>query len=180
MNKDVKTIVKGETLLIAVKGVNGGKVQLEFAEIISNPYNKARANNLVSMLNKSDDRFGSSARRAWITGQPGDISELLGLDVSSIEYGASKELNVLNPEIGGERLRVQVTETITPDAYQEANLEKSAKKAGSEGDFILHEGDHIFSNSEVVTGEPYHTFLKPDTYEAPVSEDTAVTADIQA
>lgn len=170
MEKTVKTLVKGETLLVSAKAVNGNKVQLEFAEVISNPYNRARANGLVSMLNKSDDRFGSSARRAWITGEPSDISEFLGIDFSGLAYGQVKELNVLNPEIGGERLRVQITETTTPDAYQSDNIETTAKKAGADGDFIMHGGAHIFSNAEVVTGEPEHKFLKPDSDSDDVAE----------
>lgn len=175
MNKTVNTITKGETLLVAVKGVRNGKIQLEFAEQIDNPFAK-KQNSLVSMLNKSDDRFSSRARRSWITGEKSDIEELLGFEVGTLAEGQTKELNVLNPEIGGERLRVQIMETITPDTYQSENIETTAKKAGADGDFILHEGQHIFSNTQVVTGNPGHVFLEPDS-----SEDNVVvvsTADI--
>ena len=178
MEKTVQTIIKGETLLVSAKAVRGDKVQLEFAEIISNPYNKARSGGLVSMLNKSDDRFGSSARRGWITGEPSDISELLGIDFSDLAYGTVKELNVLNPEIGGDRCRLQITETTVPDAYQTQNLETTAKKAGADGDFIMHNGLHIFSNVDVGLQEAEHVFLKPDSDQSAAEEVAASTAEI--
>lgn len=167
-SKTVATIIAGETLLVSVKAVNGGKYQLEFAEQIQNPYAKAR-NGITSMLNKSDSRFSSKARRAWVTGEKMDIEELLGLSLNDMTVGQSKELNILNPEIGGTRLRVQIEETITGSEYQLENVETTAKKAGVDGDYIFSDGQHIFTNLSIVSGNAAHTFLKPDTDEAPTN-----------
>ena len=38
-------------------------------------------------------------------------------------------------------------------------LKRSAKKAGADGDYIMHNGDYIFSNTEVVQGAAKHTRL---------------------
>jgi hypothetical protein len=160
---DTINLKDGETLLIGAKGIKGGKVQLEFAEKVNNP-NARTSNALVGMLNKSDDRFSSKgARRAWISGEKADIKELVGIDVSNLNEGDTLDINKLNPELDGQRLRLQVTETVTPDAYQAENLETTAKRAGDGGDFITHKGMYIFSNTEVVLGEANHTFLESDS-----------------
>jgi len=164
MKTTVKTLVKGDTLLVSAKGVKGGKVQLEFAEHVTNPYASA-SNSLVSALNRSDDRFSSRPRRAWISGEKVDIEDLLGIKLSSMEEGDIKELNILNPKIKGQKVRVQINETTEPDSYQQDNIEDTAKRAGAEGDFIFYKGDHIFSNPSAVIGEPNHVFLPGDTDE---------------
>tara|TARA_R110000803_G_scaffold71102_4_gene134171 strand:+ start:13477 stop:14016 length:540 start_codon:yes stop_codon:yes gene_type:complete len=177
MEKSVNNIVKGETLLVSVKAVRGGKFQLEFAEPISNP-NAKGGNSLVTMLNKSDDRFSSKARRAWISGEKLDIEQMLGISLEGVGEGQSKDLNVLNPEIGGERLRIQIQETTSPDDYQASNIETTAKKSGANGDFITHNGSHIFSNTSIVSGEAVHSFLLPDSNDAPVASTVSSAVDL--
>ena len=134
METTVKTLVKGDSLLVAAKGVKGNKIQLEFAEHVTSPY-ATSSNPLVSALNKSDDRFSSKPRRAWISGEKADIEELLDIKLSEMNQGDVKELNILNPKIKGQKVRVQINETTTPDDYQKENVEDTAKRAGSEGDF---------------------------------------------
>jgi hypothetical protein len=164
--KSISNIEKGETILVAAKQLNGGKVSLEFAEIISNPNSGAKGSNpLTQMLNKSDVRFSPKARRAWESGEKSDIEGLFGLDLSSLnEVGDRQELNILNPTVQGIRVRVLLTETVIPTDYQRDNIETQAKRAGKDGDFITHEGMYVFSNTDAVPmeGEPEHTFLKAD------------------
>jgi len=66
------TLEKGNTLLVSARKINGGKIQLEFAEVVST---SDKGVNLLAMLNKSDDRFSSNARRAWMSAEPTDAEE---------------------------------------------------------------------------------------------------------
>lgn len=160
----------GQTLLYGARLTNTTKIQLEFAEKISDV-----TPNVLQMFNASDDRFKRGARRAWLTAEPQDAARLLGIDevlkrenFKEVTLAGGKklqflELNVLNPTMNGQRLRVQITETTTPpDAYAMENIETTAKRKGKEGDFITHNGYHIFTVSEVVMGEPKHTMLEAD------------------
>lgn len=160
----LKTLLIGQVLLVAAKGTrNSEKVQLEFAEIIKNPNSKG-GNGAEGLLNKSDERFSAtSARRGWITGQKSDINEMLDIDVSELAAGEVKELNVLNPTINGTAVHVQISETTEGDDWQKANIEKSAKRAGKDGDYIKSNGKFIFSNASIVVGEASHTFLASDS-----------------
>ena len=90
MSKTVETLEPGETLLVSAKGINGGKIQLEFAEIIRNP-NAKSSNPLVAAFNASDSRFSSKARRAWQAGEQVDIERLLGLTLGTMEKDDVKE-----------------------------------------------------------------------------------------
>jgi hypothetical protein len=173
MNSQEKSINPGETLLSKVKAISGGKYQLEFAELIQNPTAKG-GNSLVGLLNKSDDRFASAKpRRAWISGEKSDIEGALGFKIEDMEPGDDKFLNIVNPEIGGDRVRVQITETTVGSEYQLENLEKSAKRAGADGDYITHGGEYVFSNTDPVIGKAKHTFLASDSVAAAVQADVA-------
>ena len=58
----IDSLKKGDTLLVGARKVSNGKIQMEFAEIIQSA---DRALSALTVLNKSDDRFSSRARRAW-------------------------------------------------------------------------------------------------------------------
>ena len=77
----LETLTPGQTLLVHARKVNGGKLQLEFAEKLQQA---DRPVNALAVFNKSDDRFsnGAGARRAWMTVEPSDASEILGIDLS--------------------------------------------------------------------------------------------------
>ena len=168
MNEE-KSIKPGETLLSKVKAISGGKYQLEFAELIQNPTAKG-GNSLVGLLNKSDDRFQAvKPRRAWISGEKSDIEGALGMEIADMDQGDEKFLNIVNPEIGGQRVRVQIQESTEGTDYQLANIDKQAKRAGADGDFITHGGEYVFSNTSPVVGEAKHVFLTSDSAEATVA-----------
>jgi len=166
---DLATLKPGTSLLVHARRVANGKVQLELAERVET--GTGSSNDPLAMFNKSDDRFSArGARRAWITVEPVDATELLGIDLTSGYNDADergrelKVLNVLSPTATEDAipLRVQITETVTPDDYQMENVEETAKRAGEDGDFITHKGMYIFSNTKVVFGEPNHTLLEAD------------------
>jgi hypothetical protein len=172
MEKTVDTLVPGECLLVAVKAVKGNKYQMEFAQVISNP-NSTSADPLTALFNASDPRFTSRARRAWKSGEKSDIEALLGIQLGSMSEGEIKELNILDPQVGGKSLKIRVIETTDPDDYQKDNIEATAKKAGSDGDFIYSGGKHIFSNTRIVAtdgGDADHIFLSAD---APVTQSAS-------
>lgn len=164
------TLNPGQCLIVQAREVANGKVQLECAEKL----NSGRDANPLSVFNSSDKRFTSNARRAWLTVEPSDAESLLELPAGTLTEGYSengvghsvKPLNILTPNVSGTNLRVQITETIEPTEYQMMNLESAAKRRGKDGDFITCDGKYIFSNSDVVFGEPTHTFLASDAQSA--------------
>lgn len=163
----------GETLLVQARKVAGGKIQLEFAEVLKT---ESKPANLLGLLNASDSRFssGQGARRAWMTAEPADSSRLFGIDFTdnnpdwAVDQNGKEilELNVLNPVItfGNETvaLKVQVVETVKPTEYQLANLETSAKRRGKDGEYISHKGMYVFANTTVVLKQANHIFLESD------------------
>jgi len=170
---DLTTLNPGDTLLVQARKVANSKIQLEFAEIIQTV---DRPVNLLSILNRSDAAFATRARRAWVTAEPADASEDFNINFGDdgewyvSEKGEVLDLNILNPEYNGFRMRLRVMETLTPTTWQEAHLETSAKRRGSEGDFITHGGEYIFSNTDMVltNDNVKHIFLEAD--DAPTSD----------
>ena len=174
VNAQIEALEAGQTLLVQVlKTSNPDKVQLEFAEKTRGIENSPSA--LLGLLNASDDRFSSGARRAWKTAQIVDVAKLMNIncgdDASWVtDPDRGKEvlpLGILNPTIMGYRCRVQILETVEPTEYQADNVETSAKRKGAEGEHILHNGQYIFSNTEVtlIKGDeaPTHVTLEADT-----------------
>ena len=181
------TLKPNETLLLQARKVANGKIQLEVAESIQV---SDRPMNVLGMLNKSDDRFKSNARRTWITAEPTDATELFDINfgadadwyMGTSKSGAQVELldlNVLNPVINDMRCRILVTETIEPTDWQAENVERAAKRRGAEGEFITHDSNYIFSNTTLVlTNEDtksMHTFLKPDSVAMQTGDNTTAS-----
>jgi len=164
---NLEALTPGQTLLVQARKVNGGKLQLEFAEKLQQT---DRPVNAISMFNKSDDRFsaGNGARRAWLTVEPTDASTLLGVDLEGGKYTTDEmgrdvlPLNIANPTVNGQPLRVQIVETTEATEWDAANIETRAKRRGKDGDFITHNGMYIFTQSTVVLGEPNNVFLEAD------------------
>jgi len=115
------TLKSGETLLVSARQVANGKISLEFAEKITS---KDRPVSALTILNASDDRFSSGARRGWATAEPVDASKAIGINFGddgewySSDRGEMMDLDILNPEFNGTRFRVQITETTEPTEWQ--------------------------------------------------------------
>lgn len=167
------TLKKGDTLLVNARQVANGKIHLEFAEVLKV---SDKGENVLALLNKSDDRFSSNARRSWITAEPVDAEDYLGVKFGAdadwyvTEKGEMLDLNILNPLMKGTRCRVIISETEEPTEYQSDNLEKSAKRKGKGGEFITHNGNYIFSNTSVIltneSTDKMHVILEPDSVSA--------------
>jgi hypothetical protein len=166
----LNTLNLKDTLLVSARKINGGKMSLEFAEII-----KAgdRAVSALTLLNASDSRFSGKPRRAWVSAEVVDASKLFNINFGDdaewemTPRGEMLELNILNPAHNGERFRLQISETTQGTQYQLDNIETSAKRRGKDGEFITHNGDYVFSNTEVVmigkNEDVTHTYLETDT-----------------
>jgi len=117
---------------------------------------------------------------------PTDASALLGIDltddskyVSDARGNDVMELNVLNPEVDGTPIRVQVVETTEGTEWDMNNIETRAKRRGRDGDFIYHNGKYIFTKSSATLGEPQNVFLEADKVAAPdVIQVDATTGEI--
>tara|TARA_B110000908_G_scaffold84448_1_gene100867 strand:- start:556 stop:1146 length:591 start_codon:yes stop_codon:yes gene_type:complete len=173
----LNTLKLGDTLLLTARKVKGDKISLEFAEVLKVQEGPVTA---VSRFNRSDSRFGNRARRAWVNVTVEDVSADLGMDFSDnnpewemTPRGEMLELNMLNPTVEGERIRVAVNETTEPDAYQADHIETAAKRKGKDGEFIKHNGEYIFSNTLVVITNDVveHTLLEADVEKARVIKD---------
>ena len=162
----LETLTPGQTLLLQARKVKGNKIQLEFGEILQQADKPVNA---LGMFNQSDERFNltGKARRSWLTVEPEDGQTLLGIDLGG-EYFTNemgyvvKTLNILNPEVNGQRLRVQIVETTDASEYDATHIEASAKRRGKDGEFITYKGMYIFTESSVVFGEPVNKFLEAD------------------
>ena len=89
-------------------------------------------------------------------------------------------VNILNPVASFEGqefpLRVQIVETTEPTEWQRANINTAAKRKGKDGEFILHNGEYIFTRSSIVFNEPVDMYLDADT--APVQKPTIQKVDV--
>ena len=177
----VDTLNPDETLLVGARKVNSGKIQLEFAEIIQT---SDRPVSLLTLLNKSDDRFATRARRAWITAEPLDASEAFDINFGDDgdwymgDKGEVMDINMLNPTYNGTTMKLRIFETTTPNKWQEANLETAAKRTGKDGEYITYKGDYIFSNTDMVltSGDVQHVLLESDEVAISTeSKETQVT-----
>tara|TARA_A100001391_G_scaffold11167_1_gene6680 strand:+ start:280 stop:900 length:621 start_codon:yes stop_codon:yes gene_type:complete len=187
----IEALTPGSTLLISARQVSEGtKVQLEFAEKISSGPNKPVS--ALALLNASDSRFSSGARRAWMTVEPSDAGKALGIDFTDAnenwyetEKGLMLDLNILNPSVdlnGVEYFfKMYITESTEGTEWELENIEKAAKRAGKDGDYITHGGAYIFSRGKVDLfkkgQEVTHTMLEADTVQTQVTANQGVTAE---
>jgi hypothetical protein len=170
---NVETLKVGEIALVSAKKVNGGKIQLEFAQKI-NLGNKSQS--ILSLLNKSDDRFQQTdkPRYAWMSGEAADIKNLFGIDTATLlNVGDVMELDILNPTIQGQPLNIRIIERPVSALKKEeqeyflANIEKKAKRKGKDGDFILTDkGEYIDVKTDVVAGTANHILIASTPAEA--------------
>jgi hypothetical protein len=171
-----------------LKAVANGSFQLEVSD--NEVVKPGQRPNLLSMLNADDSRFANNSRLAWIKTTPKQANEYFGipLDVfDGLQEGEEVELNIENPKINGERLRVEVKERTEPmDDWQSANTKRAAKSieikgttlkakglnlslnitedsVGQRGYFMTDAGQLIYSKTEVIIGEPKHEFIDEET-----------------
>ena len=188
VKQQIANLTPGKSLLVqAVKTTNPSKIQLEFAEKTQGM--EGNANAMLSMLNASDERFTSGARRAWVTAEITDASKMFGINFGDdadwvMDPNLNKEvlpLGIENPTLNGFELRVQIEETLEGTEWQLQNIETAAKRRGKDGDYITHNGKYIFSNTRVVPlkkgVEPKHVLLQADAATATVDSVDDIIVD---
>ena len=195
---ELSSLQVGECLLTKAYKTKTDKIQLEFAEKVTA---KDRPISALSVLNNSDARFSSGAARGWAVATIEDASQIFDVNfgddgewyVGQKSNGKECEmmdLNILNPIFNNTFFRVRIVETTEPTASQQKYademgvdvVETQCKRAGKGGDYILHNGQHIFMNSYVdllqESENPQHVFLKSDTdTSSTVAANTGVKAD---
>lgn len=160
----IEQLATGEALLVSIKGTSTSKIQFTVAEKILDP----QANPLA-LLNASDSRFGGGrARRAWLTAEPEDAKKYFPKYAREIDNAANGDksteifIGELDPMLVGQRMRVEIQETVTPTDYQSANVETTAKRRGADGAIITCGGLPVFANTRVVLNQAKHVYLTPD------------------
>ena len=181
---DLNTLKLGQTLLTRFRKIEGGFVQMELAEVKEG----SRGLSAAFVFNQSDNRFSrNSARRAWQPATPSDVESALGISVGDDQAWEMDDMgneilnvSILNPVASFEGqefpLRVQIVETTEPTEWQRANINSTAKRKGRDGEFILHNGEYIFTRSSIVFNEPVDMYLDADT--APVQKPTIQKVDV--
>jgi len=186
--KTVENLQLNETLLVGIRKNAGGKFGIDLAEIVKSSSTNEH-NELISLLNKSDERFsqGGKPRRLVISAEADQIKQYFGIDVNELAFKTVQkvsgegtmvyaQINLLNPEINGKRIRLVVKESTTPfDDYQIKNPDKTCKKT-PKGEMLLVDGQQIFSTIEMTLGEPKHIFVQHDQVVKVVTPMTTQTA----
>ena len=155
------TLKPSETRVIGVRPTkNAMELQLVFAERVERPSNRKA----LADFNASDDRFGNNnVQPVWMKAMLADIAVLMpeALEASklAIENQEYVNLNIHNPTLGGQRLRVEITETHNPTKWEEENIELAAKQDG-QGNYLHWNNYAIFVSTDIVKGEPQHTFIQ--------------------
>lgn len=188
-------LTTGDVLIINAKQTKEyattSMVTLQWAEKMPSSTTGRRKMTAVSLLNTSNEKFGSGAQRCWESYTAADVKEFLGIDVSANakawymdtnkdgESIMTMDLGILNPvtavngEIGA--WKMEINETTEPDDYQAANAESTCKTAGKGGAPVTHEGQLVWRNTEMILQldsdeetKPVHTYLASDPRKASI------------
>jgi hypothetical protein len=170
---------KAISILTTVTAVAGGKFQIEIAEVI-------RPASVAALLNEGDDRFTQGKpRRAWQAASAESLMNHFGIDVTGMNEKDTKEVNITNPSINGQVLRVQVrefteTEVLANRAAAEKNgnktesfdylLNNKQKRAKSittgedEKRYLVKNGELIYSTTQIALEEAKHKLVSHDGF----------------
>lgn len=191
--KALADLPKGKVLAVRMKHVNGGKIQIEFAQRIDSP--SGGAVNLLGAFNASDDRFSNRGpRRVWLSVQPTELESLLGLTLADDTPHADiiKEFNSI--VVGGQTLTpaIQITEIKEGDLNERMSAAKEnyLKRAGKDGNYFYASDDNqrvaqVLSLVGLTEGQtPNHTYIEGSFKSAPTLSNVAagtfsqVTSDV--
>tara|TARA_R110002012_G_scaffold261340_1_gene443204 strand:- start:7292 stop:7975 length:684 start_codon:yes stop_codon:yes gene_type:complete len=161
----LQTLKEGVCAALTIRRVNSSdpsisNYQLELAERVNTG---SRGLNMLGIINASDPRFNNrGARRHYTSIKAKELLSMFNTltqeQLDALEIGGEPMfLGHLNPSIShlGQELflKIRVNETFEGDDWDLSNLDKSAKKKGRDGDFIMGNNNgelaHIFSKTEL-------------------------------
>ena len=176
----------GDSVLTMVRAINrvagdpskGKVLQIEVAERIA-------AQNLLSLALPNDERITKNKpQRGWMPFEVETFIELFnieqtvadqlrnltvstGLPVSQYVEGTHfVRLNIVNPTVLGDQLRLQIKETtVKPNERAVAKINPSTKKP------MLHNGEPIYRIVSIVNVKPQNSFLVADKVEEEIPEN---------
>ena len=186
----------GQSLATKVRAIKGGKVEVEIASFCE----RNGVVNVASIFNEGDERFvQNKPRRAWQSGTPQAVANILGIDLAKLQalgYKEEIEVGIVNPSIptttGKAQLNVQVKEHTMSEIialrdqaiangwktdrydYLIANADTLAKKHSVTKEYILVNNEYVFSTVSVVAGKPDHKWVNKADYETTDTENVAV------
>lgn len=172
--------------IVKIKRVANGKFQGELVDKIK----KSGTVNMLALLNKGDKDFQNigKPRHAWFPVTLESMKELGFSEekvdrISKLKKDEFEDCMLENPEMGGEKLRIQINETQLPsNDWERTNKLKAAKQLlitpevatrnnlpsevdlveyiGESGYFLTLDGKFIFSKASVVAESTVrHTFI---------------------
>lgn len=170
--------------ITAVKAVQGNKVQIEVSQ------NKGGVN-VTSLLNASDDRFSTSVRKAWTSGEPSDIKTRIPAistlvdQVINAGVGNAIQCDILASMLDDDgnaiELGVQIKEATSPlDTWQEENITKAVKINPATQMVLLLNGAPIFSKTSIVPNNAIVDERLSHDSEIPHNEFVAQLASVTA
>lgn len=158
-----------------IKATKSSKVQLEIRDEVKRI---TEGPSLLSIANKSDDRFSGNKRQVmWFSGEPADLTEMFpNLSDEIAVVAETKEHFDLEQEkeitFDGQPCKIRIVEDHTAsNDWEVENLNRAVKKAGSDGYLIKEVVDEetgevnnmlIFSRKQLVVGEPDHQLVQHD------------------
>jgi hypothetical protein len=163
-------------VLESAKGVAGGKIQLQFSQMVDLGN---RSENALALLNASDERFAQAKPRyAWLTAEPKDAATQLGIEaLASLAEGEVLQIDAVDPRFASRpdtSLNIEIVESTEGSEYDKENIETRAKRAGKDGDYIMKNGKHIFTKTRVAIGTPKHNIFTETTRQEVNSVSDAV------
>lgn len=138
---------------------NPNKVRLECRQDVQKEGQSA-----LGLLNKSDERFTQdNSLITWVSAEKKDSVRLFPALKSVVDTIEDERVVLPKPldfVIDGNDGNIQITENHIATAWQSENLEKSAKRKGKNGSFLLYGNMLIFRRTDLVMGTPNHTLIQ--------------------
>lgn len=166
---------EGNSLLEAILKTKSevGLVQIRLIEIIKPDHEKS--GDLKALFQSITRENDPKPRHAYIPIGYAELEYFFGIKINELDNWFINErgreeliLNINNPTFinggnKGKRIRVQIHESVYPkDQWQADNWESQVKKNPTTGQKMMHDGQHVYSNTFVVVNEAKHQWLKND------------------
>ena len=159
----VEQLQDKEMIILTIETTSTDKLSIQVAQHVSNPNQEG---DLLYLLNKSDERFKRKPRRVWLSTEPSDAKELfptLSQEIDSV-VESGKPVFIGNKKLPTEMgLNIEIRDHQSPSESDLENIDSAAKKTSS-GQFMLKNGEPIFTKLKVFPREPNHQIIEADEF----------------